>query len=160
MTEIDQYIDQLPDKRSENEVVKLLKGVGEEKAYNLIVEKIDESNNIQLKSILNIAKRCLSKKEYLLSILDIGLKKKDVSEIGIWLEAVIPVVGAKAVVKYLLGYLETDPGAVILSWYKLSGIIHAKYKEAQPLLDQLKANINSIDNMLEQEYLDYWNNVK
>ena len=72
-------------------------------------------------SILRIATQATDDMEFLEEILDFGLRKKLVSEIGAWFKLLIPKIGSKKIIEKLFDYVGSDDEVVDIALYHLDG---------------------------------------
>jgi len=153
-------IELLPDSKMENQLFNLLKDKPEEERY-FIIDSILRSSLAPIRlSGLRLTKRLVLNKDHLQKVLDLGLKRCDVSEIEHWLEAVAPKLGSKKLLAIMEKYLSSAPHLVILAMYKLSILIHSKYPDRINQIEELKKKIDSMIADVDIEYLNYWQAIK
>jgi|GEM_PF-2362961 len=90
----------LPDKGVENKIARILREHHKDDAYEFI-ERLITSDELKLrKSGLSLIARCLNDQTILLSALEVGLKRYDISEIGLWFRSIVPRLGVLQVLSF------------------------------------------------------------
>jgi len=79
--------------------------------------------DVHLVVALDLARKCLSERESLESLLEFGLEEADPSTIQDWLKCVLPRLGARRLVQCLYRNLKDYPQAVESARYWLPGLL-------------------------------------
>lgn len=160
MNNLDEILAALPDAGAVNELTKLLRNADEESTYTIIESLLRDNRAKIRRSGLEVLKKVIKNKNFIFDSLNIGLKRKDVQEISVWLESVSSVVGQRAVIEHLNNYYDSHSEEVLLAIYKLIIIIDRKNPRIKKSFDQLYKKIDSENNKLSAEDLNYWKQIK
>lgn len=154
--DINKLIGELPNNKAENQLVALLASVDESDYFPIIESILRSTDSSVRRSGLRLIKRLVKDKGNLLKILDIGLRKKDISEIKFWFDSLFPIMGAKRILHVINEYVQSEPELVIFSWYYLSLNIKANYPDCIVKLNSIKSEIDQLVCSLDNDLKKYW----
>jgi hypothetical protein len=113
------YVGRARDPVWERDLARELRLLPEAERLRFVKDLLD----VHLVVALDLARKCLSKKESLESLLELGLQEADPSAIRDWLKCVLPGLGARRLVRCLYRHLEDYPEAVESARYWLPGLL-------------------------------------
>lgn len=153
-------VSKLPDDRAINAIVMELKKRTQYEVQQFILEMLqDDSKDVRF-SALRIAQKMIQDKNVWLRILDIGLERKDVSEIKLWLTATANILGYKRLIKRLVIVADEHPLQVIFAWYQLVPLIRERAPDNSSILSGICLMIDDKINTMPDELKDYWSRTK
>ncbi|NMH67194.1 hypothetical protein [Shewanella salipaludis] len=100
-----------------------IKGLTDEELLRLTIPLLDEIEGRARICLIKVLSTALKYESSFMVILDIGCRKKLVSEIGEWLKFLVPRIKLKEFVKLVNGYKEHDVEIVSIILYKLQFIL-------------------------------------
>jgi len=112
------YVGRARDPKWERDLARELRLLPEAERFQFVKDLLD----VQFAVALDLARKCLSEKESLESLLEFGLQQADVSTIQDWLKCVLPRLGARRLVRCLHRHLNDYPQAVESARYWLPGL--------------------------------------
>ncbi len=136
--EAESYRGKLRDPRLESEIASELRALDEAQAFEFLMELID----VHLLAALELAGRCLRKREYFLSILDRGLREGNASTIRHWIECVSPHLGIRRLINRLRLKIEEHPQGVSRAAYFVKQSVTADDRRSQDALGALLAELD------------------
>ena len=117
--------ERLRDSALENELSRLLRGVSDEERERFLVALLRDNRFSARMAALSLVRRTVTSKESLRRIFLVGLERKDVSEIGAWLRAIVPRMGINAILLTLAGdAVRADH--IVRCWYQLQPYVKNK----------------------------------
>lgn len=128
------YADKLRDSPTERELTKQLRSLPEEERYAFIVEMLD----VQLSVALELANKCLRRRDLLIRLLETGIARvKDLSTIKYWLDELIPRLGVRRVIQILREQLDEHPFGVGSSFYFVLSHVNRSDQESMDAFHSL-----------------------
>ncbi|TRY14532.1 hypothetical protein [Shewanella hanedai] len=118
-----ELVDGFPHQESVKLFKQEIKGLTEKELLELSIPLLDKTEGRGRVSLVKILSIALKKESSLLVILDIGCKKKLVSEIGEWLNFLVPRISFNNLIKLVDSYKNYDMDIVNIILYKLQFII-------------------------------------
>lgn len=148
LPDLGQVAKRLRDSVLENELCRLLRRAsGEEREMFVLSLLESEKLNVRM-AALSLVRRTVTDNGTLKRLLCVGLKRRDVSEIKMWFEAIGPRLGGAGI----LSYLATDDVEavdIVRCWYHL--MAYVKRTESQNKI-HLGRKISGLMNKVERYY--------
>lgn len=126
---VDDYVNLSRGSISERELLKELRKLPEPERFAFVSELLPHNEILGL----DLATRCLSKREYFEAVLDWGMDRGDASSIRYWLSCVIPKLGARRMLRILKEEVSKRPRKVSLTLYWLPSLIGNDEKDRAAL---------------------------
>ena len=108
----------LPNAKIENELVDFLKKSNESEAFEACIELLQFMDGKVRVCFIRVICRFSHDKTFLAEVLDIGLNKKLVSELGGWLAALIPRLGQKRVRREIEDLIDSEAKEIACYHFK------------------------------------------
>lgn len=157
---VQELIAKLPDDRALNELVRQLRQLPKPEANDVIENMLrDEAAQIR-HSALKLCQRLTPEKDVLIKFINIGLERRDVSEIRFWLLAIAKGIGYKRIVTHLHNLNAETPDQVIYAWYQLVPIIKREAPEQLVALAQLSDAIDARVANEPDKLRSFWDRTK
>lgn len=157
---MEHLISQLPDEDAVRNLAQYLRSVPEDVALRAIKGILESNSRVKRLSGLKVAKRTIRNAMSLLFLIDIGLARKDVSEIQFWLEMAAPSLGYRRLLKHLIEIAQNEPEWIVHAWYQLvpmirknAGDLLIQVEQLQKITDQALANRSD-------EVNEFWTRTK
>lgn len=141
INDVKEAIYKLPNAKLENEVVKYFKGQDESLVMEVSVPLLENLADRKRIAFINVLTRAISKKNYLILLLNIGIEKKLVSEIKGWFVALLPKIGVKRTIQELKSY--SDFETVDIALYQLRSVVKLKFENELNHVDEFESNFMS-----------------
>lgn len=141
INDVKEAIYKLPNAKLENEVVKYFKDQDESLVMEVSVPLLELLADRKRIAFINVLTRAISKKNYLILLLNIGIEKKLVSEIKGWLVALLPKIGVKRTIQELKSY--SDFETVDIALYQLRSVVKLKFENELNHVDEFESNFMS-----------------
>jgi len=157
---MEQLVDRLPDEDAVRELVRHLKGAPHDVALRTIRNVLELDSRPKRIAGLVIARRVLREEADILPLLEVGLARKDVSEVQYWLDMVCSTAGHRRLLKHLLKLAPNEPEWIVHAWYQLVPMIRTK---APGLAEKLVELQQTTDAALESKAEDlkaFWLRTK
>ncbi|MFI5454991.1 MAG: hypothetical protein ACHRXM_06025 [Isosphaerales bacterium] len=113
------YVGRVRDPKWERDLARELRLLPEAMRLQFVKDLLD----VHLVVALDLARKCLSQRESLESLLEFGLQEANPSTMQDWLKCVLPGLGARRLVRCLHGHLNDYPQAVESARYWLPGLL-------------------------------------
>jgi hypothetical protein len=132
---MEHLIARLPDEGAVRELVRLLRELPQDDALGVMRKMLDDGSRPRRIAGLTVARKVLrSNEEGLLQLLDIGLARKDVSEVRYWFDMATPALGYRRILMHLREVALVNPEWIVHAWYQLAPLVH---KDAAGLVGKL-----------------------
>lgn len=153
------YVEEnLRDSKLENVLAKELRKCSGEDAQNFIVGLLKNEKLSVRKGALSLIKRLELDKCFIECILKLALKRKDVSEIQIWLNSIYPRFGIKNILKLLKEHDNVEE--ILLCFYQLYILLHQLGRDAKLELDAIFRLVDLNQSKLSEVDKAYWKQTK
>ncbi|MDN3577966.1 hypothetical protein QWZ03_14445 [Chitinimonas viridis] len=153
-------INALPDDRVVNQLTAALRMLRPPEANSVLEGMLaHESRHVRLAG-LKISRRIVRTTNTFTHFLDIGLSRKDETEIRLWISSVGSAIGYKKLLKHFEVIANTRPELLVFAWYQLAPLVKNNASELSSALNNLS---QAIDFNLDKEnmvLLEFWGRVK
>ena len=150
---LNNIINKLPDGRAENELVHYLKKLPEYESSTLIESLLKHDSDLVRGSLLRLLPRVIRDHSLLIKFLDMGLEKRNVSGIKLWIKATVSGLGYKKLLHHMKKVAETNPDWIAYAWYQLVPLVK---REAPEQIQYLQKIEKIVDDYLCNELQDFW----
>ena len=147
----------LPDGQAEKNLVRYLKNHSEVDKESIIIRLLQHDSDCVRASVLKVTPRVVTDKNLLYKILDMGLAKKNISGVKLWLKATVAGLGYKKMLKHMKFVAESHPDWIAYVWYHLVPMVLKDAPDCVSILDEIKA---ITENNICNELKDFWERNK
>lgn len=140
--------------------MRLLKELPQDDALGVIRKMLDEDSRPRRMAGLTVARRVLRNEGALLQLLDMGLARKDVSEVRHWFDMATPALGYRRILRHLMEVAPVSPEWIVHAWYQLAPLVR---KDAADLVGKLGQLRDATEAALEDKPEDLkalWSRTK
>jgi hypothetical protein len=135
---MEHLIARLPDEGAVRELVRLLKALPQDDALSVVRKMLDDGSRPKRIAGLTVARRVLRNEVDLLQLLDIGLARRDVSEVRHWFDMATPALGYRRILMHLMEVAPVNPEWIIHAWYQLAPLVRKNSADLVGKLGQLR----------------------
>ena len=131
---MDDLIAKLPDEGALRELARRLRAESPDVAIDTVRRILSDDKRPTRRAGLKLAAKVIRQHQDVVDLLDLGLARKDVSEVELWLDTTAQVIGYAALIKHLLQVAPTKPDWIVYAWYQLVPLVRQKAaNQAEPL---------------------------
>jgi cobalamin biosynthesis protein CobD/CbiB len=157
---MEELIGKLPDDEAQRELGRLLRSSEREHALAVIHKILSSDERPVRHAGLKLAAQLLRGRSEFTAALDIGLARKDVSDIRPWLLMFGSAMGFPRLLEHMEKVASADPERVVCAWYQLVPMIREKASEQVNTLRRVEATVDSALENGVDDVKAYWQSVK
>ncbi|ARU57339.1 hypothetical protein OLMES_3298 [Oleiphilus messinensis] len=153
-------ISRLPDQTALHELSTELKKMGQEDSFQVVMAILKSNDRRVRFSGLALAAKVIRGKENFLKLLDVGLSRKDESEIRYWLTTISNAIGVKNVINHIKLLALKQPDIVVFVWYQLVPFVREQASEEVENVRQIEFVLNNVIENEFPELQDFWERIR
>lgn len=105
---------------------------------------------------LRLAKRVVRDVDFLLTIFDVELERRDVWEIGVCIKHIAPRIGFKRLINHLTQLVSSDPISISRAWYYMAIEVSKLGRGERDLLASLERRMDEMSAVMPSEEQLAW----